>query len=687
MSKQEGILLDRAKALINSDSLRPGAKAFLLLSLCQIYVMLSPDKAYEYWQRLKQIQNYIDEDSKMLMEQLRPIFEEKEDPTKGFAGEKIAEIKAMLEKPDLNESELREFLGFKAEEVKKRFWPVGKQAVWSFLVSTWKTIDRKQAMSLTKNLFPGRRLMIVRQINRENTMTIEEWQSFIEANSQKETVRVILAILDDPNLKLQIPGDYVQPVVSKLISQMDSIDHLESTLNKINKFILLISTNENKPHVFDTLKEAVRSMANSNIIGQKWAEKFDSVLKLIVLGTSIGVINKENISIFVKPLPEHMHDFAIASCYAMITTKENVQENHLKMMEAVVQKENAEAWFLVLLTERRMGKIAYTLASRSPKNSNLVRRVTRAWLLNEPQTAISKVKLEDFQGDIAAEILYHSEEKNFVDFLREITKKGSVSLGGALWTSDIPGEERKGFWASLWSSGKTLEEIIQEYIDRNPFYASYRTNTPPSKQFEEHLRFRGYGEYGANRIDRILLEGMIPWGNQYPDEVKRLVDCMWRAIEPDDNILKIDFLRNAIFRRCTTVFAADPDKFDECFIKYFKHKLVDSSLMWQSGNRQYTLHYPSTALASMCIQGALAVREVSPERCNRLVELALTKYPANNELGELGAKIYNTGKHTLNLGLPWKTKSNIIDGWQLGIVKNAVQALILEVIKQEKSTA
>jgi len=48
----------------------------------------------------------------------------------------------------------------------------------------------------------------------------------------------------------------------------------------------------------------------------------------------------------------------------------------------------------------------------------------------------------------------------------------------------------------------------------------------------------------------------------------------------------------------------------------------------------------------------------------------------------LGAQLYNSGKEVLDIDLPWKTKSSVLDGWQLGIVKNAIPAIIQEVVQR-----
>jgi len=684
MSDQTSSSLNKAHELIQSDALRPKAKALLLLKLSQLYSLFSLEKAKEFWQKLQKVQNRLSGEDQTRFTELSQILTEEKEAKKGFAGDKIAEINAMMSKPDLTESALRTFLLEKEEEVNKRFWPGGKEAVWERLVSVWKSIDRAHALSLTSKLSPAKRQHIVKQMNREKTLSLEEWQDFKDASSQNDAVNVITAILDDPNPKLTIPAILISPVVSGLLKKMVNIQQLHPTLQKINKFLALVTKQDNKSQVFEAVKDSVKQLILSTAIGRQWAERFNAILNQIVMGSSLGVITRENKAQLVKVLTKHMQDFGLASCTAVLTDQDHVQEDYDALLQSVDQKVDAEAWFLVLLAERKLGNHAYKLALASPNHADLIPRVSRAWLLNDPESAALTVQPTAIQDDIVAQILIRTDRAERVAFLREMTQHGNTSLPDAVWTARPPEEERKSFWASLWSGGKTFDQVFQEYLDRNPLYGSYRLDTQPAKQFTEYQRFKGYGEYSCKRIDPILLEGLILWGDEHPEEVRTVLNRMWQRIEPDDDILKLDFLRNAIFGRCTTVLAANPQVLKDQFVAWLKKKLIDHSISWQMGKTQYTVRYPDKAQASMCLQGALAVQTLSPERRDRLVEYALTNFPADDALAELGAQLYNSGKEVLDIQLPWKTKSNVVEGWQVGIVKNAIPELIKEIVAEEQ---
>jgi len=120
-------------------------------------------------------------------------------------------------------------------------------------------------------------------------------------------------------------------------------------------------------------------------------------------------------------------------------------------------------------------------------------------------------------------------------------------------------EGLRGFWKRLKSRGKTFDEIIMEYLTLNPLYSSYKIDTGKEDQFAEYLRFVGYGEYGHADIDNALLGALAAWVDQDHDQVCSVMRAMWNAILPAEEILMVDWLRNAILARCQQVLAADPD--------------------------------------------------------------------------------------------------------------------------------
>ncbi len=678
-------VLSKANQLLASNELRPKAKAFLLLKLVQIMILVSPEKARDYWERLAKIKNQLAGEDATSINDLTPIFEEEESPKKGFAAEKIGEIDALLGNENLSESQLKDALQQIEEEVKKRFLPFGKMPVWKKLVMVWKGIDRKYALQLCGKLGPYVRKPIVRRMNQEEKLSPDEWRVYSQAASQQEASKLIVEILDEPQPKLDLPHELIEPVMNVIRGKLDNAQKLQMVLDEIAKLIKLITREENKSEIFDSFKKTIKFFDSSYVLSQQWAEKFNASFNIIALGVNFQIIYMSNVNDFITAFPKHMIDFGRAGFYGLIVDKEEAKTKLDLLLQEVEKTAESEAWFLVMLVERGLCETALALANESTLANSLVPQIQRACLCRHPQFASQQIPKEAFIDDPVAEFLYQSSGNDRTAYLREMTQNGQKTVPGALWATEKPPEEEKGFWASLWASGKTLDEIVKEYLKRNPLYSSYERSTTPSKQFEEYLRFHGYGEYRCNQIDQELLKSLIIWGDDYEEEVHDLIGRMWHAIQPEEDLLKLDFLRNAIFNRCATVFAADPDALAGNFLSWLKRTLVDKSLSWQIGKTQFTLRYPEPLLSRYALQSAGAVHEVSPVRRDKLIELALTQYASDDVAGETAARLYNASKVPLDITLPWKTKTDVLTGWQMGIIKNAIPVMVQAVLLNEQT--
>ena len=679
MLNQSPSLMLKADSLIQSNSLRPKAKALLLLKLCQLSLLVSQEKAAHYWNLLTPFKNQLPEDEKTHLPELVTVFEEGKIPG-GFAGKMIEEIRAKCNQPGLLILELRDCLMKYEQETDKKFLLKGKQAIWLELVSAWKRIDRKKALSLTSKLSLTNRESMVRRMHHETPLTVEEWHSFLETNSQPEAVRIISAILEEEQPKLDIPNTLVLSVTNDITSKFSLVNQLNDTINKLEKFFkCLMTTSDNLQYVFEALKSSVDFLAKTNVLLNNWIDRFDVILRLIVWGVVNGLINENNTALFVKNLPDHLREFSLTSCYGLLAKEENAERYLTSVKNEVMHKAYGETWFLMLLGERGLAEIAYALAAKSSREQEILPYIYRALLRSDQKPAMEKIPAAAIANDPVAQMRLRTAGQERVDYLREVTRNGQGFVPGALWAQKQPEEEKRGFWDSMFKSGKTIDQIVDEYLVRNPLYASYKMNTPPQNQFGEFLSNRNEYRYGT--VDLLLLGALVDWGDTFPNEVKQCLHTMWQAIQPDINLLKIDFIRNAIFNRCTTVFAADADMLVRDFLTWLQQTLVDKSLSWQWGRTQFTVHYPPTALASMCIQSAIAVQQISPDRRDRLVQTALVNYQSDDGIAELGARLYNTGKPALDLQVPWKTKSKIEDGWQLGIVRNALPAIFEEIVQ------
>jgi len=403
------------------------------------------------------------------------------------------------------------------------------------------------------------------------------------------------------------------------------------------------------------------------------------------LGVSLQALTGETVERWLAKTPAHLTPFVRAHYTALTTPLNAVEEAYNTLLNQTGQNREAEAWFLVTLVEHGLGAEALALAGRSARAGELLPRLRRAWLCTHPESAGSAISVQDMVGDPIGEFLVQGAVRDRVAYLRQATDGGRRSVPGAMWAgkgTEEQAEGLRGFWKSLTSSRKTLDQIVIEYLALNPLYSSYRRDTKKEAQFGEYLRISGYGEYKYADVDQALLETLAAWGDEDAAQVRSVLRAMWSAIQPDDQILMVDWLRNAILTRCRNVIAADPEVLMQDFLGWFKRELVDKGRSWKIGNTQFTLKYPDTALLQFCVVSAMAVGKSSPGRRDQIVVSGLGKFKGDPAGVEAAAQLYNTDKATLDLTPPLQLKPNLVEAWQLGIVKNATQRLLVTMLTQ-----
>ncbi len=201
------------------------------------------------------------------------------------------------------------------------------------------------------------------------------------------------------------------------------------------------------------------------------------------------------------------------------------------------------------------------------------------------------------------------------------------------------------------------------------------------------MRVNGFGDYRYQDVDSALLAALVAWGRQEPAQVKSVLRAMWNAIRPDDQILMVDWLRNAIMTRCVSVFAADAEVLTGDYLAWLKRELVDKGRQWQFGKQIVTLRYPGTAPLQFCVAAASTVGAGSPERRDQILLAGLGKFEANPALVEAAAQLYSSDKEPFALKPPLQLKSNLVAGWQSGIVKSALMPILQALVAQSAGPA
>ncbi len=687
-------ILATVDELLAGAELQPQSRALLLLRLCQFSIGLAPDRLEQYWQLLQPIQKILPPDIQPEVKTLQSSLEESLPAgAKGFTAEMLALVHEARQQtdPQAIKSQLLDC----ETKLKKHFLPFGKGPVWAALVDVWLPLDRSTAINLLKNVSGDLQGNFLTRMNQAKPLSPGEWDLVIAAVGKGKTIQAVEKILTDNRQSLDLSSAVLAQLAAALRDSMVQLMATNNQSDMAGKFknygqlLILHAKGSQAALIPGLLEELYSHVAKGNWLDQHWLVRFELIGSIFNFGQSLKladleVLTPDFLNRLMGRTPEYMLNFLYAVWAGSLTGIGQVDSAYTDLQTRTKHDPNAEAWFLVVLVKRGMGLEAMALAEKSPNAQALIPRLRRAWICSHPESIGKTITPADMAGDPIGEFLAQGSAEKRAAYLKSMTRQGAVSVPGAMWAgagTEDQTEGVRGFWSFLTASHKTSEQIIQEYLKLNALYSSYRKDTRKEDQFSETLRIDGFGNYRYEDLDNAMLTALVVWGDQEPQQVKSVLQAMWNAIRPDDPILMVDWLRNAIMTRCVNIFSADLSVLNQDYLAWLKKELVDKGRQWQFGKTTLTLRYPNTALLQFSIIAASTINIISPQRRDQILIYGLEKYEANPALVESAAQLYNSGKELLDLKPPIALKPNLLSAWQDGIIKNAllpmIEALIL----------
>lgn len=663
---------------LSSDRLLPAPKALLLLRICQLAQYLRPELVERYWPQLQSVHQRLAAAHKSGYEELKAALEggggdQKQKKRIKALAEIFDAIQAAVARATEQPDEAKQMLeGARARLQKLWWWPFGKAEAWQALVFALVGVDRARSLALVGEA-PGRarRSLIVR-LNDGQTLTESEWTAVCEAD-RRRTIEAVTDILDRDQPPLRLPDAVAQAVGAALLQQVHAAAPLpdaerkteaerEKALARYKKLVRCAS--ENAPDTAESLMEALfKARATTALYKEKWLDRFTSLLHIITFWATVPEAREKARAFLLRDCPEHLRDFALAQWAAMFPSNQAEAEAAWQSERSSFQDAKAaEAYFLVMLVRRGLGREAMAMAQCGAAPADLVPRVRKAVLCEFTDSA-SLVGAEDVQDDLVGAFLRAASTEDRVEFLRERTENGKKAVPEELW------------------SKPSITTVFTSTASKNAEPNWYKKGQELKTQFQEFLRLEAYGQYSCDHVDPPLLAALVAWDQQYPAETSAVFSRMWGAVEPADWELRLDILRNGIFERCQRVMAANPASFNRLFVEWVKHKLVDSPMRTQEGNMIYTLSLKDITPFLYCLLGAEKLARASAVRCDELLALAMDQYTASDDLVTWAAQLYSSDKGlaALSWEVPAKNHSHR-EAWQTGIVeaskKQIVNALV-----------
>lgn len=661
--------------ILSDEKLEVKCRSLLLLNLCQLALVISQEVAENYWKKLKPICWNLPGKYKKQFKELKVLFEKPEHTElKGFIPVLLSEIDKTFKKIDKSPEEASKELKEHEENLRKRWWPFGKSAAWIALVKAWIKLDRKEALNLIKKIPRETLKNFLIQWNKSNPLSKEEWE-LVQKNT-RHIESILEEILLEDFTKLSLPEEIAKKlgerIKKNILFGFSEEEKYEKRIDEVLKYRELVQyIAQDDIELTHTLMKNLYSpvVSNSHFFKEKFPSDFILVADIINVWADVSKANQDVTEYIFNETPYFLCNFALAQWYGITSsTLDEAKAAYKVLMDKVTSKKaEAEAWFLVVLVKSGLCEEALRIAENSSNKKDLIPRLRRAILVNDPERANELFKPEDFKEDLIDEFLMYPFNEERFKFLRDRTKEGSTSLPKKLW------EKPNSFLLNTATSkeNKSLMAIYSKHVEEEG-------------QFEVTLRLYGYGYYSHEEIDLYLLAALAFWNEQHPKELQSLMKKMWSQMKPSDFELQIDLIRNHIFERCRTVLAAHPETL-AAFISSIKSTLVDKSLQWGDGQTTYTLSLPDTVPFVFALLAAEKVANLSPRLCDEILINALKNYKANDELMISAAKMYAFNKGLDVVEPPTELNQEyLIDTWRIAVVEATFPKIARDLMQHYK---
>lgn len=664
--------------VLSDPKLLDAPRAFLLLKICQMAQLLRPDILQQYWKPLRAISQHLPSQYREAYEGLRAAIEPSTKANLGkFAQGIVDEIDAAVKKSGSNKKEAIGILNDCKTRLLKRWWAFGKQPAWTALVQGWAQVDRAETLMLMGRVPTGVQQGILAKFNESSPLTPEEWETADQhSRSSGGVTPVIVGMLDRDKVKLLLTATMAETVGKSLLSEMQAVPLTEELSHKVEiqrekarerYFKLVTSLNELSSDIAESLMESLFTVtATTNVFNEKWPDRFTSIRQLISYWVGLPACRGKALDFLIEKSPKHLRDFCVSEWRAFIASSQQDSLDSWQWLEKNCDdKISSQSWFAVSLVRRGMGDIALSLARSSPSSTDLLPRIRRAWLLCNPETASSVMTLQELEGDLVGQFLFKTSAAERVNFLRQCTQNGSRSLPDALWKQP------------------EIMALVGKNSNQDALLSLYTKSEPLESQFKDYLRLHGFGQYNYADIDPYLLAAFVAWDTEHPDEVSSVLTRMWTSMKPPSTTLRFDLLRNSIFERCQTVFAARPSSLNELFVKWVKQELVDKTVREQVGQTIYSFSLKDIAPFLNCLLSAQKVAKLSAARCDEILTCAIKNYTASDDLMTAAGELYASDKG-LSAVQPHVSlrDGNRLVAWQLGVIQASLTKIMTSVLTQ-----
>ncbi|MDZ7342110.1 MAG: hypothetical protein ONB27_12205 [candidate division KSB1 bacterium] len=672
--------LQAVQDVLENPVFRPKPRAYLLLKLCTLSRLFSPELFDKYWEKLQSLKKDLPASSLTDYATLQSLSEPGDAvQQKGFVANVISQIKVAAEQsikePQVAQQKLKEC----EQLLKKKWWKSGKAPAWMALINAWTLLDRKYALELLSRIDANARKNLIVEWHEEKAFSAEEWELAQRKIGPFDGIdSIVEQILGGREVQVFLPNALVQKVAGKLRAIIASSDEKidddqrNAALDKHMRLVENVSRDD-VPNGIALMKALYdRVVKDEALFSGDFMKGFSIAGKVINRWSNLKSHYQAAGQHITDKTPKFLRDYALAQWYAMVgDTAEEIGPAYDEMLRQVKNTMDAETWFFVLLVSRGLPKTAWLLVEKSRHKDKLLPAMQRALICQYPETAREMLPVPDAKSDPIGHFIMLATLDDWLQFLRSSTNNGATSVSASFWTKP------------------TIDDALGTK-GRDSLYNYYMKTTTKDEMFKIYLRVNAFQFYNHENLDPYLLAALVHWDDKYPEEVAAVTKRLWKTMLPSDFELQADIIRNSIFERCRNVLAAHPSTLFD-FLKWIKGKLVDNAYQFQSGNMLYTLSLKKETLFLFSILAAQQVGKFSAKRCDEILLHAIKAYTAAHDFNEgfvkAAAEIYSSDKGLTAIVEPMDLSDSIKEVWQMGIVEACIPRIAAEMLEVKTSAA
>ena len=349
--------------------------------------------------------------------------------------------------------------------------------------------NRLEALKKRRHLTQVGQANLVRRLNDAQPLEAAEWDAAHKSMGWfGSIVPVVLDLLDRelPTLCLSesLAVQEAQQLADEANSTADDVGQAAKVAWRRLKSLASGTAQVDSRLSQKVLQAAFLRIADPSSGDERWVERFTILGQLIETWAGTESVRNSLLPYLGKSAPEYARDFCLAHAYGMLCkTREQADAAAENLRSQAADKASAEAWFLVTLMRHGQAVAASRLCKASPNARDLLPRLRRAFVCDQPEEAAKTLTPEHFKDDMVGQFLVRPTARERGAFLRQLTEEGSGTMPPELW------------------SGLDISLLLNPEAGggKRQLEGSYDVGVPLAEQFRKYVHLAGNGYYRRGR--------------------------------------------------------------------------------------------------------------------------------------------------------------------------------------------